>query len=121
MIYKSSSVRFLERVAIFHYFITCQNNAYAQASIEEEKPCHLLISSVVCAKFNKLDFFSPPVMWFVLVHGSFRKPWLPPSPIQENEIMIIHDDEEESNDRDEMDLTTSSAENIQITCIAKKE
>lgn len=74
-----------------------------------------------CAKFNKLDFFSPPVMWFVLVHGSFRKPWLPPSPIQENEIIIIRDDDEESNDRDEVDLTTSSAENIQIACITKKE
>ena len=69
-----------------------------------------------------MDFF-PPCNVFFSVHASFRKPWLPPPPIQENEFIIIRDqEEEESNDRDEMDLTTS-AETIQIACVTvtKKE
>ena len=53
------------------------------------------------------------------VLASFRKPWLPPAPIQANELIIIHDEEEDSNDRDEVDLTTNE-ENIQHTFIAKK-
>lgn len=58
--------------------------------------------------------------FFLSVRASFVKPWLPPPPIQENEFIIIRDQEENSNDRDEVDLTTST-ENIPSTCIIKKE
>ena len=82
-----------------------------------------------------MDFF-PPCNVFFSVHASFRKPWLPPPPIQEHEFIIIRDSEEESSDRDEMIIIRDSeeetsdqdemdlprsAETTQIACVTKKE
>lgn len=55
--------------------------------------------------------------FFLKVRASLVKPWLPPPPIQANELIIIRD--EQCNDREEVDLTTTSIEDIQT--IAKKE